>query len=120
MARKDQFIDNQSYQASSRLRRRITVEQPVLTDDGLGGHTTSWNNVATIWAEVTPLRGDEQILNERLAMVATHRFTIRYREDVFANMRIGYDGKYYNIRSIIDAGDAHIFLEIIAEEGVAI
>ena len=42
------------------------------------------------------------------------RFTIRYRKDVSAEMRIRLDGVVYNITSILDRDNRHEALEILA------
>ena len=42
------------------------------------------------------------------------RFTIRYRKDVSAEMRIRLDGTVYDITSILDKNNRHEALEILA------
>ena len=42
------------------------------------------------------------------------RFTIRYRKDVSAEMRIRLDGIVYDITSILDKNNRHEALEILA------
>ena len=42
------------------------------------------------------------------------RFTIRYRKDVSAEMRIRLDSTVYDITSILDKNNRHEALEILA------
>ncbi|MCI5049589.1 MAG: phage head closure protein [Rickettsiales bacterium] len=107
---------------SARLRHRITIEQPNDTADGGGGVTRGWTTVATVWAEIIPTRGGaEQGLGEAaIQALHTHRITIRYRDDVSTDMRIGFDGRYFNIRSITNVEEAKVVLELNVEEGGAV
>ena len=37
-----------------RLQRRLVLEAPARTPDGLGGFTSAWTPLGTLWAEVLP------------------------------------------------------------------
>lgn len=105
---------------ASRLRHRITLQEPSETNDGLGGTTRSWSDVATVWAEIIPLRqGSERMFAIQQQMQVTHRVIMRYREGITADMRISYAGRAFNIRSVSDVQERKTILEIYAEEGVA-
>ncbi len=106
---------------ASRLRQRITIQAESEAADGMGGSTVSWVNVATVWAELLPLRtGAVERLNEfQLSERITHRIVMRYRNDVTAKHRISYAGRVFNIRAVRNVEEQGIILEILAEEGVA-
>lgn len=103
---------------ASRLRQRITLQQPVEATDSGGGVTKTWQNVATVWAEMVPLRGDERVIAEQLPSVVVYRVTIRYRDDVQPSWRIQYKGKSLNIRATMNADERNAALILVAEEGV--
>jgi len=101
------------------LKRRITIEQPSLTPDGLGGYTRNWTALATVWGSIEPLSGGEQVFAGKLESHVTHQVTIRYRSDVRADMRLVYKARIFTIRAMINVDEAGRILEILAEEGVA-
>ncbi len=106
---------------ATRLRHRVSIEQAIDTADDAGGSSRSWSNLATVWAEITPLRNDrEQLFAQQLEARTTHRITMRYRGDVKPHHRVAWDGRYFNIRSVVNVGEANVILEILADEGVAL
>lgn len=106
--------------SASRLRARVILQQPVHTPDGAGGVTRSWENVATLWAEIQPLRGQEVQEAGRLQGSTTHKVTIRYRSGVTAAQRFLYEStRVFNIRSVMNLAERDEFLELLVEEGVA-
>ena len=98
---------------ASRLRHRITFQEPNDTADGAGGVTRGWSDVATVWAEVIPLRSgnDESLLDAEMQGTTRLRITTA--------MRIVFGTRLFNIRSVVNAEEASVILEITAEEGVA-
>ena len=106
---------------ASRLRHRITFQEPNDTADGAGGVTRGWSDVATVWAEVIPLRSgnDESLLDAEMQGTTRLRITTRYRDGITTAMRIVFGTRLFNIRSVVNAEEASVILEITAEEGVA-
>lgn len=42
------------------LNRPMLLEQAVVTPDGAGGHSTTWQTLGTLWAQLTAGSGAEQ------------------------------------------------------------
>ena len=107
----------------ARLRQRITLQQPDLTAGAGGQFSVAWENVATVWAEVTPLENRsasaEDMFAEQLVSRVTHAVTLRYREGVSAEMRIAYRGRYFNIRHVVNTGERNEMLRLLVEEHAA-
>jgi SPP1 family predicted phage head-tail adaptor len=88
------------------LGRRLVLEQPVATPDGAGGMTITFEPLATVWAEVRWLSGDERFVAGRPEQASRHVITLRWRGDVTAGMRFVGDGAVFGIVSAGDpAGD---------------
>lgn len=106
---------------AARLNRRLTLQEPTEADDGAGGVTFGWSDVATVWAEITPLRtpNGEVLFAGKVEQRGTHRITLRYRSGLHPSMRIQYGTRLFNIRRITNVNEANVLLEIDAEEGVA-
>ena len=104
---------------ASRLKERILIEAPFATSDGQGGMLRTWEEVASCYAEVTPLYGSasERFDAEKQVMQLEYRITLRARADVTPAMRVRWNGKTLNIRAVIAQA---AMLELLAEEGVAV
>jgi SPP1 family predicted phage head-tail adaptor len=100
------------------LRHRATLQREALSPDGGGGHTSTWSDVATVWAEVAPRAGDEAFAAGRIEARTRLRLRLRFRDGVAAGMRIVLDGRILNVRAVLDDGRRR-WLELDCEEGVA-
>ncbi|WP_069649642.1 phage head closure protein [Caloranaerobacter ferrireducens] len=95
------------------LRDRVTIQNYVRIPDGYGGYTETWQDVATVWANIKPLRGREFFQAQQIQSEVTHKITIRYTDAVNITSRIKYKNKTFEIKSIIDIDNRHRFLEIM-------
>lgn len=100
---------------AGKLDRRITIQEPVISQDDYGEPVvTGWADVATVWAQVVPVSGREYFDATAVRAEKTTRFRIRWRSGLTEAMRIVYDGRNYDIRSIVELGRRE-GLEIRAE-----
>lgn len=85
------------------LNSTCDVENPTLTTDGMGGHTTAWavlhNDLACRMFDVS---AKEQAIYGREGVVVTHRFYIEYQNDITEDCRILHNAIYYNIQGVRD------------------
>jgi len=74
---------------AGKLRKRVTIQQPVENHTD-GELTTTWDDVATVYAGVEPLNSRELFQAQQTRAETTHRVTLRYRPDltVKANYRV--------------------------------
>lgn len=98
------------------MRHRVTLQGVTRTDDEGGGHTEAWTNTATVWAAIEPLTGVEALRGMQLSARVTHRVRMRYRAGVTAKARLAYDGRTFEVRSVIDPEERHRELILLAEE----
>ena len=91
--------------AAGELRNRITIEHPVESRDESGGVTVQWQELpsgAHAWSKREDLSGRELFQAQQInAQVAT-QFTVRWRSDIDARMRVVSDGITYPIESVQD------------------
>ncbi|MFO1243111.1 MAG: phage head closure protein [Rickettsiales bacterium] len=104
---------------ASLLRHRITIEQPVRSTDGQGGYTKNWTALATVWARMSAGSGSENTATRQLASETAYRVTIRYRSDVTNAMRLNWNNRLFNIRTVIDPDGKQQSLVLTVEENVA-
>lgn len=100
------------------LRHQVTIQQKAITADAFGGPVESWTDVVTVWARVEPLQGRELATAQSVNAEITTRITMRYRPWVIPANRIVFEGKYYNLQSVIDPDLKHRELIIMASEGL--
>lgn len=98
---------------AGRLDRRITIQTFTESQNSVGEPIKTWSNLATVWAAKLDVTGREAFTGvERYAEVDT-KFKIRWRDDLSVEMRISYDGRYYDIVHIAEIGRQEA-LEIMA------
>jgi len=98
------------------LRRRVVLERPALADDGGGGAVETWEAVAEVWAMIEAQSGKETVEADRLSGTRRVDVTIRYREDVSANMRFRLGDRVLDIRAVLDEDGRRRFLKCNCEE----
>ncbi len=108
---------------ASRLRHRVTLQQPVMVSDTGGGYVKTWEDVEELWAGVEPLNGrditNERFIDQHVQALVTHRVYMRYREGVTSAMRLLHAGRELYIHAVVNVEERGILLEILAEEGGA-
>jgi SPP1 family predicted phage head-tail adaptor len=104
------------------LRHRIAIEAGTRTPDAGGGTSNPWaapTTVAEVWAAIQPLQGDERLRAQQLQSRVTHKIVLRYRPDIRTSHRVNFNGRIFNIRSVINLDERSRWLELMCEEGVA-
>jgi SPP1 family predicted phage head-tail adaptor len=74
---------------ASMARTRVTIQQPTLTDDGIGGETKSWSDFKTVWASmkaVTNWRRQEIFQDAQVQPRMQQQVTIRYISAISDNL----------------------------------
>ena len=99
-----EFIDPGAF------RYELSLQQVDLTDDGMGGHAESWSEVATVFARVEPLSANMQFAAGQTMEEATHRVTLRYREDLTGGMRFVRAARVWEIMTVRDPDETGRYL----------
>lgn len=100
------------------LRNRVTFEKRKTGRDEFGNTLEGWDTVATLWASVEPFSGRELISAQQVQAEVSHRIRCRYRAGLEASQRIVFDGRAFDIQSVINAREIGASLEILANEGL--
>jgi SPP1 family predicted phage head-tail adaptor len=86
-----------------------------MADEG-GGATVTWNPVATLWAEVIPLSGREELRADGLQTVAKFEVRTRYRAGISPEMRFVFGGRVLEIQAVRDIEGRRRWLSCLCEE----
>lgn len=106
-----------------RLRHRVLIQARATTSTGAplqdrsGQEVISWINGPTVYADVKPSSGREQVNSEAVQSVISHVVTIRYRTGVTAKNRLLYGGRVLEILAVVDVDERHRWLELTCSEG---
>lgn len=84
------------------LRHHIEIQHEVTTKDEYGSEVTTWETLATRWAQVEPLKGREYVAAGAVQDATTTRFVIRYFPEVEAGMRVVWRDTTYAIDAVLN------------------
>lgn len=98
------------------LKRRITLQKPVKTEDEGAGKRVNYQAVADVWAAIEPISSREFFFAQQGRAEVTHKIHIRFRTDVKNNWRVRFGTAQYLVDSIIDIAGERRFLELLCHE----
>lgn len=104
--------------SASMLDQRVVFKRKTRTADGMGGYTTAFVTIATVWALVRPMSGREREQAQRLNAQSNYLIVIRDRSDIDETVVAEWEGANFNLRFAKNRARAR-FLELEAERGVA-
>lgn len=103
---------------AGRLRHRLSLQSPTITNTSTGTITESWGTTATIWGSVEPLRGREFYDSALINSDITSRIVVRYTSDIEPNYKIVFGTRTFLIVSIIDIDERNKEMNLMVTEEV--
>lgn len=100
-----------------KMRHQITFIRPANDKDRLGGYEEDYVDVATVWAQVSPVSGKEHLSQVRETTVS-HKIYCRYREGITPQLRVRFKGRIFKILSVINWEERNEGLTLLCEECV--
>lgn len=103
------------------LRARMTFQARVEVDNGRGSALADFADQFTVWAGLTPIRGGETIIAQRLAGTQPFFITVRWSADT-DKIRADWRAKIgttrlFNITSAVDRDGRKQWVDLTATEG---
>nr|WP_292772333.1 phage head closure protein [Mesorhizobium sp.] len=92
------------------LRRELSLQACTTVSDGLGGHTESWAEVATVFAQIEPVSTSSVFGSDQTIETVTHRITMRWRSDVSSGMRLRRQDRIFDIVTVHDPDDSRRYV----------
>jgi SPP1 family predicted phage head-tail adaptor len=100
-----------------KMRHKVTIQKDDgAGNDGGGNVVANWVDVATVWAQVTPMSADVRQAGQDMHQI-THTVTIRYRNDINSAMRFNFNGRILDIKHIKNVDERNQELQITCIEG---
>ena len=109
------FVDN----TFSDFTQTYTFESLAKTSDGQGGFTVAWSTFATVTGFVKIDSGREGELDDHIKSEYSRKFSFEFVTGLQNDMRILYNGDYYNIRSINSVQDSTIWIDVMGDKDIA-
>lgn len=98
------------------LRERVTLEKRIETQDpGTGEPIIDWTPLATVFARVEPLKGEERFVAHQVVASHHYRVFIRYRDDMTVLDRVVWNGLELGIQATSNPDERRRFLQIDCE-----
>lgn len=106
---------------AGRLRRRVTVEELLVTLDSDGDQVETWAAIGPpLPAEITPLSGRELVAAQAVNSVVTTRIKMRHRPGLKASMRVAHRETVYSIAAVVPDPESGIrWVTLLCSSGAA-
>jgi SPP1 family predicted phage head-tail adaptor len=101
------------------LGKRITLQYPVETTDGMGGFSTVWTDDCTIFAAIWDATANEINAASSTGLIVTHKIRIRYHSSIKSSWRIKYGLRYFAIVSIINPNEGNRQQDLLCKEAAS-
>jgi len=98
------------------LKDRIAIQTSTDSQDAAGQIVPTWSTYATVWACITPLIGREYLASRQLQAEVSGKIRIRYLAGVTPKMRVLFNGRYFNILTVMDVNERHVEMIIMVKE----
>ncbi len=103
---------------SGRKSKSIQIETVTQVVNAFGGLAETWATFKKVFAEVSPTRGQEYFSSRQINTKNNVSFRFNYFSGITTKMRVSYDGKVYDIQSIININERNREIELMCEEQV--
>ena len=103
------------------LDKRITLQRPGGSRDVLGERTTTWTDVATVWARIRPLSTREAAIAGQQQSSASHAVEIRHSSivaSIDAAWRVKFGTRVLVIDGVINIEEKNDKLILYCTEGL--
>jgi len=98
------------------MRHRVKLQSATLATDAAGGSVPAWSDVATVWAAIAPISGQEMFTAQQFSAKVSHWIRIPYRTGVTPLMRLLYGTRAFNIQSVVNEDERKHRLKLLCEE----
>ena len=88
------------------LRTELSLQSVTTTDDGFGGFSEEWNELATVFGHIEPLAADSRFGAGQTLETVTHRITLRRRDGLASGMRFAKAGRVFDILTVHDPDES--------------
>ncbi|MFA6790675.1 MAG: phage head closure protein [Parcubacteria group bacterium] len=90
------------------MKKRVAIQQATDSRGATGQVIKTWATVATVWAGIEPIKGDERVAQQGIEGAISHRVYLRHNAfpSLTSKNRLLYAGRVFEIRGAINAAEA--------------
>jgi len=99
------------------LKQQVEIQRYIETTNDFGETIADWFTLSVRRASISPISGKEYFASKQVNAEVTHRVYMRYT-DVQAKDRLVYQGRIFNIESVLNLRERNVSLEIICTEQI--
>lgn len=100
------------------LRNLVTVQQRNDTQDTAGEMIPNWGTFKTVRCAVIPLQGRELETAQQIMAEVSHRIDARWTAGITPDMRILWNGRYFDIGAVMNVNELSREMQIFCTERV--
>ena len=97
------------------MDQRVSLQAATRTGDGGGGASLTWAEFASVWANIAPGTGTDELGPDRTESVTGYRVRLRRRSDVAAGQRAVTSSLTLVIRNVLDGGPRAATMILLCE-----
>lgn len=102
----------------SKRNKRVIIQSSAETRDSYGAAIETWNTYKSVWANISPDSNNEKLLSDTIDTSSRLKITINYFDGLTHKMRILYNDRVFNIKSIINREERNRDLVLTVVENV--
>ncbi len=94
------------------MHQKIICRRQVLTPAPIGQQQESWQEIATVWADVTARSGDVRTGAGQKYIAANYIIRTRYQDQLLATRNVLWRGQVYRVTSLLNPDNRKRILEM--------
>ncbi len=99
------------------LRHEVVLQRPgTRVDDGMGGGSVTDADLATVWASIEPLTGDELFQAGQFDPRVNYRITIRYYAGIHPSDKVKFGTRMFDIHTVANVDERNRMIVLMCEE----
>ncbi|GLQ31661.1 phage head closure protein [Litoribrevibacter albus] len=91
--------------SAGQLRHRVTFVKKSSVKNAIGGTSTAFETVATLWANIKPGSASENVESDKHTSEISHTVRIRYNPNINAAFFIQYQGRTFQVEAVINENE---------------
>lgn len=101
--------------SAGKLKCLVSIQAPMATQDAAGQPIPSWDEVASVWADIRHLRGLESIKAGGESSIAKASIRIRRMPGIDASMRVVHRETAYAIKAVLPNEQDRDTIDLVCE-----
>lgn len=93
------------------MHQKITCRSQVMTSTTAGEQLESWQDIATVWAEIRSQSGDLTTSARQSHISTIYKVRLRYQDKLLSTRNILWQGQAYRVSSLLDQDNRKRVLE---------